>query len=84
MSSITLTLPVSEEEQRAMEYMAKDQGRPIGDMLTTLLKEAIIEKLEDWQDMQLLKEYEAEVAKGNMKFYTLDEVERELGLTDAV
>jgi hypothetical protein len=43
-----------------------------------------IEKLEDEYDLQIVKVHEAEKAKGKMKYYTHEEIKKELDLTDAV
>ena len=48
--------------------------------LSDAIKEAFFEKLEDEYDLKVIREYEAEKAKGNIKYYSLDEVEKELGL----
>jgi len=59
-----------------MESYAKLQGKT----LTKAIKDAFFEKLEDEFDMQLVREYEREKEEGEVRFYTVGEVKRRLGL----
>jgi len=58
----------------------KNYSKMHGINLSDAIKEAFFEKLEDEYDLKVIREYEAEKAKGNIKYYSLDEVEKELGL----
>jgi len=71
-----VSLRVTEQEKNWMESYAKVQGINLSDAV----KEAFFQKLEDDYDLNTIREYEKEKAKGNMKFYSLDEVKKELGL----
>ncbi|MCL2140151.1 MAG: DUF6290 family protein [Dehalococcoidia bacterium] len=71
-----VSLRVSEEEKRWMEGYAKVQGVNLSDAV----KDAFFEKLEDEYDLRMIREHEAEKAKGNMKYYTHDEIMREFRL----
>jgi hypothetical protein len=73
-----VSLRVSEQEKSWMENYAKLHGVNLSDAV----KSAFFEKLEDEYDLKVIKEYEEEKAKGAVKFYSLDEVVKELGLDD--
>ena len=75
-----VSLRVTEEEKNLMENYAKLQGSNLSDVL----KEAFFEKLEDEYDLKIIKEHEAKKAKGNVKYYTLDEVIKDLDLNDEI
>jgi hypothetical protein len=61
-----------------MESYAKVQGVSLSDAI----KDAFFEKLEDEYDLKIIREYEAEKAKGNMQYFSLAEVKKELGLDE--
>ena len=71
-----VSLRVTEQEKNWMESYAKVQGINLSDAI----KEAFFEKLEDEYDLNTIREYEKEKAKGNMKFYSVAEVKQRLGL----
>jgi hypothetical protein len=48
--------------------------------LSEAIKAAFFEKLEDEYDLKIIKEYEAEKAKGNMEYFTHAEIKERLGL----
>ena len=70
-----VSLRVTEEEKNWMEGYAKVNGIN----LSEAIKEAFFEKLDDEYDLKAIREYEEEKAKGNMKYYLLDEVKQKLG-----
>ena len=70
-----VSLRVTEQEKNWMESYAKVQGVKLSDAI----KDAFFEKLEDEYDLKIINEYEKEKAKGNMKFYSHEEIKRELG-----
>ena len=72
-----VSLRVTDEEKKWMESYAKLQGLNLSDAI----KEAFFEKLEYEYDLKVIKEYEAEKAKGNIKFYSHAEVKKMLGLS---
>ena len=71
-----VSLRVTEEEKDLMESYAKFQGVHLSDAI----KNAFFEKLDDEYDLQLIREFEKEKEKGNIKYYSFDEVEKELDL----
>jgi len=71
-----VSLRVTEQEKNWMDSYAKVQGISLSDAI----KEAFFSKLEDDYDLNAIAEYEKDKAKGNMKFYSLDEAKKELGL----
>jgi len=75
-----IILNVTEGEQRAMERYARAQGVD----LAVAIKEAFLQLLEDEYDRQLIAEHREKVARGEVRFYTHEEVVRELGLDDGV
>lgn len=70
-----VSLRVSEEEKSWMESYAQLHGMSLSDAV----KDAFFEKLEDEYDLKVIREYEAEKAKGEMKYYSLDEVKKGIG-----
>jgi RHH-type rel operon transcriptional repressor/antitoxin RelB len=75
-----VSVRVTEDEKNLMESYSKLHGINVSDAI----KEAFFGKLEGEYDLKIIKEYEAEKARGNMKYYSLDEVEKELGLDDGI
>jgi hypothetical protein len=71
-----VSLRVSVEEKSWMENYAKVQGVSLSDAIKT----AFFEKLEDEYDLKIIREYEAEKAKRNMRYYTHAEMKERLGL----
>ncbi|MEG1473892.1 MAG: DUF6290 family protein [Christensenella sp.] len=71
-----ISLRVSDMEKIAMDNYAKLHGMNLSDAI----KEAFFEKLEDEYDLRVIEEYEKN--KAGMKFYTMDEAKKELGLND--
>jgi len=71
-----VSLRVTEQEKNWMESYAKVQGINLSDAI----KEAFFEKLEDEYDLKAIREYEEEKANGYMKYYSHEEVKKELGL----
>ena len=71
-----VSLRVSAEEKTWMESYANVQGVSLSDAI----KEAFFQKLEDEYDLDVIKHYEEEKAKGVNKTYTHDEVKKELGI----
>jgi RHH-type rel operon transcriptional repressor/antitoxin RelB len=49
---------------------------------TSYVLEAVNEYLEDFEDVQIAEERLADIRSGRSRTYTLEEVERELGLAD--
>ena len=73
-----VSVRVTKDRKNLMENYSKLHGINLSDAI----KEAFFEKLENEYDLKTIKEYKAEKARGNMKYYSLDEVEKELGLDD--
>ena len=73
-----ITMRISEEEKKLFESYAKVQGITMSDAL----KNALIEKLEDEYDLKCVKKHEKQKAKGLVKYYTHEEVIKELGLNN--
>jgi len=74
----TLSLRVSDDEKVLIENYAILHGLS----LSEVFKRAFFEKLEEELDMQTIKEYREREARGEVEYFTLDEVEKELGLID--
>ena len=75
MAYISVRLP--DEAKTEFEQYAKFYGKKISD----IMREMIIEKLEDEEDTQAVMEYEKEKANGDLETYTVEEVANELGFT---
>jgi hypothetical protein len=73
-----VSLRVSEQEKIWMDSYAKVHGIN----LSEAIKAAFFEKLEDEYDLKIIREYEAEKAAGNMQYFSLAEVKKELGLDE--
>lgn len=71
-----VSLRVSEQEKKWMESYAKLHGVNLSDAIKT----AFFEKLEEEYDLNIIREHETEKEKGNVEYYSLDEVKKELGL----
>lgn len=71
-----VSLRVTEQEKSWMESYAKVQGVNLSDAV----KEAFFEKLEDEYDLKTIREHEEEKAKGDMRYYSHEEIGRMLGL----
>ena len=74
-------------KQSAVARLESMKATPQIDTLFKVLtpmgyKLAIIPNLEDEYNLKIVKEYEAEKAKGNMKYYSLAEVKNEFGLDE--
>lgn len=73
---LAIRLP-SEIEDR-LEALAKSTGRT----KTFYAREAILEHIDDLEDLYLAEQRLIDVRAGKSRTYTLDEVERDLGLAD--
>ena len=73
---LAIRLP-SEIEDR-LEALAKSTGRT----KTFYAREAILEHLDDLEDLYLAEQRLIDVRAGKSRTYTLEEVERDLGLAD--
>ena len=74
MSTITVRLN-SDEEKLYKEY-AEFKNVP----LSTLMKEALLEKIEDEIDLKSISEYENRLKNNEVEFYTLEETKEMLDL----
>jgi len=73
-----ISLRVTEDERVTMESYAK----VLGLNLSQAIKEVFFQRLEDEFDLQRIQEHRAKKARGEVKMYTLDEIEAELELND--
>jgi len=76
MAAVSLRLPP--ELSARLEKMAKRTGRT----KTYYIRQAIEEKIADMEDWYLAEHRMKEHLAGRSKSYTLDEVEKHLGLVD--
>ncbi|WP_072710566.1 type II toxin-antitoxin system RelB family antitoxin [Lacicoccus alkaliphilus] len=72
----TITVRMNKDEQEAFEAYAKLHGAP----LSTIMKQALEERIEDEFDLELLKSYEADVQNDDVTVYDHDEMKKMLGL----
>ena len=75
-----ISLRVTAEERSAMESYAKVLGMNISEAI----KSVFFQRLEDEFDLQRIQEHREKKARGEVKFYSLDEVEKELGFDDGL
>ncbi len=73
---LAIRLPADVEER--LERLAKATGRT----KTFYAREAILEHLDDLEDLYLAERRLIDNRAGKSRTYTLEEVERELGLAD--
>lgn len=73
-----LSVRLGEELEQRLEALAKATGRS----KTYYVREALIQKLEDMEDLYLAEAVMERIASGEEKTTPLAEVERELGLAD--
>ncbi len=73
---LALRLPTEIEER--LEALAKATGRT----KSYYAREAILEHLDDLEDIYLAEQTLEQVRRGEMTTHSLDDVERELGLAD--
>ncbi len=72
------TIRLPEDLEKRLDALARRTGRP----KAFYIRAAITEHLSDLEDAYLADRVLTEVREGRMATYTLDEVERELGLED--
>ena len=71
-----VSLRVTEDERSTMESYAKLQGVNLSDAI----KEVFFQKLEDEYDLQIIKEHKERNERGEVKYFTHEQVGKELGL----
>lgn len=76
MASVSLRLP--DEVSQRLEHLVKLTGRS----KTYYMLEAIQEHLDDIEDLYLTEQRLIDIRAGRSKTYTLEEVEKSLGLAD--
>ncbi|SOC41603.1 type II toxin-antitoxin system RelB family antitoxin [Salinicoccus kekensis] len=72
----TITVRLNEKEQKIFEEYAKLYDMP----LSTLLKQALEEKIEDELDFDAIKLYEEDIKNDDVVVYEHDEVKKMLDL----
>lgn len=70
----TLTIRLSEEDKELFKSVSKDKNMVLSDWA----RETLLASIEDEYDKKLIEEYL--LNKKDMKFYSSDEVKKELGL----
>ena len=73
-----LAIRLPAEIELRLENLAKATGRT----KTYYAREAILEYLEDMEDLYVAQQRMADIEAGRSKTYTLDEVKNRLGITD--
>lgn len=73
-----LAIRLSEDIERRLEQLARATGRT----KTFYAREAILAHLDDLEDLYLAGQRLIDNRAGRSRTYTLEEVERELGLAD--
>lgn len=73
-----LAIRLPAEIESRLEALAKATGRT----KTFYVREAILEYLDDLEDLYLAEQRLIDLRAGRSRTYTLDEVERDLGLAD--
>lgn len=73
-----ISVRLGEELEQRLEALAKATGRS----KTYYVREALIQKLEDMEDLYMAEAVMERIASGQEKTTPLADVERELGLAD--
>lgn len=73
-----LSVRLPEDLEKRLEALAKATGRT----KTYYIREALIAKLEDMEDLYMAEAVLERIANGEEKTYPLSELERDLGLAD--
>lgn len=76
--TIQTAIQLPEEAYERLKSLAEAKGQSPTDFMS----EAILEYIEDLEDVNRAEAILKEVKAGRMKTYTLEEVSRELGLDD--
>lgn len=72
----TVTVRLNDDEEKLYKEYAEFKNVP----LSTLMKEALLEKIEDEIDLKSILEYEKRLNNDEVEFYTLDETREMLDL----
>lgn len=75
-------MPTSIRLPEEVEQRLSDLARATGRSKAYYIKEAIMEHLEDLEDIYLAEQTLEKIRRGEEQTYTLEEVERALGLGD--
>jgi len=75
-------MPTSIRLPEEVEQRLNDLARATGRSKAYYIKEAIMEHLEDLEDIYLAEQTLEKIRRGEEQTYTLEEVERALGLGD--
>ncbi len=73
-----LTIQLPEELEERLDTLARQSGRD----KNAVVQEALSSYLEDLEDLLIAEERVADIRAGRVKTYSLEEVERDLGLAD--
>jgi RHH-type rel operon transcriptional repressor/antitoxin RelB len=73
-----LAIRLPAEIESRLDFLAKSTGRT----KTFYAREAILQHLDDLEDLYLAEQRLAAIRSGQSKTYSLEEVERNLGLAD--
>jgi RHH-type rel operon transcriptional repressor/antitoxin RelB len=74
--TIQAAIKLSEEAYERLKSLAEAKGQSADDLMAT----AVLEYLEDLEDLARAEEVMRDIEAGRTKTYTLEEVERRLGL----
>ena len=70
----TLTIRLSEEDKELFTNVAREKNKTLSDWA----RESLLEKIEEEYDEKIINDYLLD--KSNMKFYTTEEIKKELGI----
>nr|DAT11242.1 MAG TPA: antitoxin [Caudoviricetes sp.] len=72
----TITIRVSQEDKEIFKRVSREKGMNLSDWA----RESLLADIENDIDIKLIEEYESDKKNGLVKYYTADEIERELGI----
>jgi len=77
-SSMPISIRLPDEINQRLDFLARQTGRT----KAFYIREALTEKIDDLEDYYLAADVLERIRKGEERTYTLEEVERDLGLAD--
>jgi predicted DNA-binding protein len=72
----TLHMRTTEETYETIQNFARLYGKSV----TDYIRDAILDKIEEEEDCLAIKEFERQEATGEIKYYSAEEVAKDLGI----
>jgi uncharacterized protein (DUF1778 family) len=69
-----LNVRTTEKDYAAIRRLANFQGKSV----SAFVMDAVLDKIEDWEDMQAVKAYERRKASGEVQYVAWEDVKKDL------